>query len=1474
MEVEEAPGEIDEAAAAEIDQATDGAEGKVSAANVAPPPLPKGNKAAEMCEEPAQFGRNFPMITTWSGVVELSDKSEKDRDLRLALKSMTVEEWAPFWSEVHAAVVPIFEENEQAKENTPQSLNLALNNVERNADGSYQATNDSDKQRRAKERKKVLSALERIWSIFILTVIDFEACRGADFPLSVLHCGNLLQPQLPNAVFGEETYLTIKARARLADAIQKLIQNKCESYEVFLPLFAQYVVDEATKPPSDDGIRIRHEDRVKQQDVNRLWEMREIFRILDLEANASSHVKQRLNTCLTEICFYRGDGPKFLQFLITMSPNAAADFDESLYNILPTRTPNQIKTLSEVYLDVWKRWDAQARKNDDSESAVEAVKSLQDFERRLQNWMLIALQGNKEAHKTALAFLRPFHKNRSENEYRLNDMLVRLWSPLLWRNLQMPNAIVRAQATSVFAMVFPLTSSGMNKDELEEKMQKHFKHMRDLLEDKDSGVRFSATQMVCKVLASWWSVVPNNEASALLEKIAAVGRDKGCPENRAVVASSLKMLITEEPQAHDSARHVLKYLSMQLHDTAPKVRQAFVELLLVVKKDAKFQIQDVVTTQDLLHRIAFEYTNTLESGTPYSEDQKANSNRIGNGLATIVRPSLLQSEEVIPVADRVERLYCVLDKFPLAVLAVFKFTHFNELQTQFLSELAAEIMTRIHKDPPKVTENHIACMGAILRLIDCERVKKDPKGTKKLEAVTVFFSDESIVKLLNLRPDLQASIIDMSRYIPTRGPKIEKAFKRNLREMPRLLGAGDKFEQFGMVFECFVRDCEKLASFWNGGCRDETKLHLERKEVRIYSMLLKNPAIREKLAEKKEALIPKGRELVEAFGKACRKRHPRIFGDTPSAAAPPPNTTNAAAALIDPPNLVVLMLRIASELILRLDSSDSSFGTTRSPVPKLVPNLLAWATPEEELATAEAASSNGSSIRRNWSAPEDSEECFPLMIEICTAVMENLAFLNVFTPTPNYPKLATEVGQLLWWLASKRLMEDESVLNNTWQFLQRCRLRQFRPCATEAVAILEDVLDKVGDRVGSDEDLRTLWASILMKFSVSPAMHDFLRRHMDDKEMEAWLVPIDEPEPKNRDSFSSLEEIPPAEVAPRVPGRMTQEAFAENESGEKLFTWHRRITDCLYSQAPKFKALYKILYLPKPDGSCGPILKHPRKGSADSNLDEFFNTAGLNTAGDDLELKDDDLMKGMTGTMDFGPDDMMAEEAQEPNIKNSSVQLPNEQEQPSDDSGAGAMDVEDGEACEESAAPGVPVVVEGAHTEQDVRMMADEDEEMHLPSIPEAVEVEEAARTSKKSAMRKAPAKASAKVKAAEISKGAVVNKKEISTRKTSSSSSAPSSSSAKDKKTQQSKKSSNTKEAADSKKNSKKSGKTTSVEEEEEEEEVAEDGDATPIHCPPTPKIKMSPEAAPIGKAKMAMKKETPAMKKETPVMKKAGKK
>eukprot|EP00392_Amoebophrya_sp_AT5.2_P014269 g14416.t1 len=184
----------------------------------------------------------------------------------------------------------------------------------------------------------------------------------------------------------------------------------------------------------------------------------------------------------------------------------------------------------------------------------------------------------------------------------------------------------------------------------------------------------------------------------------------------------------------------------------------------------------------------------------------------------------------------------------------------------------------------------------------------------------------------------------------------------------------------------------------------------------------------------------------------------------------------------------------------------------------------------------------------------------------------------------------------MWYVASEIApqsveMADTGVNHaaaETWRFLVRVKLKMFRPTALEATTALGGLLPKVSDDVGTDEELRTLWASVLMRFQFAPVITEWLRKQAD----------------KDENELNDLD----------AQGRLTQAGVEENPVGEKRFLFHQRVADALYAVAPRYKGVHKTVYFERPDGTCGPVPKSEAAAAAatkkveivDEELDEIF----------------------------------------------------------------------------------------------------------------------------------------------------------------------------------------------------------------------------------------------------------------------------
>ena len=177
--------------------------------------------------------------------------------------------------------------------------------------------------------------------------------------------------------------------------------------------------------------------------------------------------------------------------------------------------------------------------------------------------------------------LQYFH---NEKNFRgVDNLLIKLYSPVIWRSLKCNNALVRAQATTLFCDVFPLRANNTTAAEDDDTMQKHFNMFSILLKDSDHRVRGSAVTGICKVLRDYWEPIPLAIATTILSYMTNyLSKDTGSANVRVAVVSGMRMLLKQCPLSIESLKVLLPQLSHSLNDTSEKVRLEFIHLLIEV----------------------------------------------------------------------------------------------------------------------------------------------------------------------------------------------------------------------------------------------------------------------------------------------------------------------------------------------------------------------------------------------------------------------------------------------------------------------------------------------------------------------------------------------------------------------------------------------------------------------------------------------------------------------------------------------------------------------------------------------------------------------------------------------------------------------------------------------------------------------------------------------------------------------------
>ncbi len=334
------------------------------------------------------------------------------------------------------------------------------------------------------------------------------------------------------------------------------------------------------------------EDDGKEANVKRAHALRQAFLLLDWEDDDSDGIRELLLRAFLSPLFLRSDvGKRFLTCVLGFHTSLVQD----VCDVVKVQIPTAPKALLIAYGDIYFRaWHASSGR---FLSFIESV--------CIQPLMAAAAHASTlKLHNAIRVILGAFHEQKLQRG--VDAMLLRLYSPILWRGLRSINPSVRARCLGLLSDAFPLQDTDASAADAEAVIQRQFDALRDALEDRDHNVRAAAASATCNVLTRWWEAIPSSTISLLLSSIVArLVWDASSPAVRLASLRGIRGLI-QCPLAHGPLRKLLPETSNLLHDTDSSVRRQFVGLLNDVKAVRSMRVSQIVSPEHILAQLEEE----------------------------------------------------------------------------------------------------------------------------------------------------------------------------------------------------------------------------------------------------------------------------------------------------------------------------------------------------------------------------------------------------------------------------------------------------------------------------------------------------------------------------------------------------------------------------------------------------------------------------------------------------------------------------------------------------------------------------------------------------------------------------------------------------------------------------------------------------------------------------------------------------
>ncbi|NWX20327.1 CNDG2 protein, partial [Aegotheles bennettii] len=326
-------------------------------------------------------------------------------------------------------------------------------------------------------------------------------------------------------------------------------------------------------------------------DIVRLWNLHQTLLCFDYDSEESNEVKDLLLQCFMSLKHIKKEeGRRFLSFLFSWNVNFIKMIHGTVKNQLQFLPRSLVEYISEVYFRAWKKVSGEF-------SEILEYNCIQDFMHHG-----IHLPKSSPVHSKVREMLSYFHKQSKVRE-GVEEMLYRLYQPILWRSLKARNAEVRSNAAFLFVDAFPVRDPSFSTEEMDNQIQKQFEELFTLLEDPHPVVRSAGILGVTQITSKYWEMIPPTVLADLLRKIT---EDLACDVTSADVRCSVFKclpIVLDSKLSHPLLEQLLPVVKYSLHDNSEKVRVAFVDMLLQVKATRAAKFWKICPMEHLLSRL-------------------------------------------------------------------------------------------------------------------------------------------------------------------------------------------------------------------------------------------------------------------------------------------------------------------------------------------------------------------------------------------------------------------------------------------------------------------------------------------------------------------------------------------------------------------------------------------------------------------------------------------------------------------------------------------------------------------------------------------------------------------------------------------------------------------------------------------------------------------------------------------------------